>query len=215
MPEEKHEEVVPTGKPHDGHEAEEALNDPKAVQNAEDARHGEEIADSDLPPKQRAKKLRKLSDEELIALAEEAKKADHWLDVARRSQAEFDNAVKRIKREQQDDLKYAAASLVRDLLPVLDNLGRALQTSAQSKDFDALHQGVSMTSKLFIDTLAQRGITPIETEGKTFDPAVHEALMTANNPDLDDNVITMELERGWKMLDRVLRASKVQVNKKS
>ncbi|MCA8912530.1 MAG: nucleotide exchange factor GrpE [Planctomycetes bacterium] len=214
MPE-KHDEVIPKGKPHDGHEAEDALHDEAAMHTAEEAKHGEEIAESEyLPPKQRAKQLRKLKDEELIALAEEAKKADHWLDVAKRSQAELDNIVKRMKREHSDDLKYAAAGMVRDLLPVLDNLGRALQAAAQSKDFDALQQGVEMTNKLFIDALAKHGVTPIEAQGQPFDPAWHEALMTTSNPDLNNDVVAMELERGWKMLERVLRATKVQVNKK-
>lgn len=215
MPEEEHDEVVPQGKAHDGHEAEEALHDKEAIRNAEAARPAENIAESEqLTPKQRAKQLRKLSDDELLAMAEEAIKADHWLDVARRSQAELDNTVKRLKREHVDDRKYAAASLVRDLLPVLDNLGRALQAASQGKDFEALQQGVALTNKMFIDTLSQHGIKPIEAAGQPFDPAWHEALMTTNNPDLENDVVAMELERGWKMLDRVLRATKVQVNKR-
>lgn len=214
MNENKH-EVEAQGKPREGHEAEDALNDAEAMQTAEEARHGEEIAgDEDLSPKKRAKKLRKLSDEELLAIAEEAAKADHWLDVAKRTQAELDNTIKRLKREHSDDLKYANGSLVRDLLPVLDNLGRALQAGAQSEDFKSLFEGVNLTNKMFLEALARHNVTPIEAQGQPFDPAVHEALMTTNNPELDNNVVAMELERGWKLLDRVLRASKVQVNKK-
>ena len=215
MPEEAGNEVEPKGSPREGHEAEDALSDPEAMQTAKEARHGEEIVeDEELSPRKRAKLLRKLSDEELIALAEEATKASHWLDVAKRTQAELDNTLKRIKREHQDDLKYANASLVRDLLPILDNLGRALQAGANSEDFKSLFEGVSLTSRMFTETLSRHNIKPIDAEGQPFDPAVHEALMTANDPELDNNVVTMELEKGWKLLDRVLRASKVQVNKK-
>ncbi|MCG3184092.1 MAG: Protein GrpE [Planctomycetes bacterium] len=215
MAKEKADEVVPQGEPHEGHEAEQALHDKQAMHTAEEALHGEQIAgDEELPPHKRAKKLRKLSDEELLALAEQAAKAEHWLEVAKRSQAEMDNAIKRIKREAQDDLKYAAGSLTRELLPVLDNLARALQSARQAQDFKALADGVELTSKMFIDALARHGVTPIEALGQPFDPAVHEALMTTSNPELENNAVSMELERGWKLHDRVLRASKVQVNKK-
>ena len=215
MAKDKHNEVTPEGEAHEGHDAGEALHDAAAMHAAEEALHGEQIAeDENLSPKQRAKRLRKLDDEELLALAEQAARAEHWLEVAKRSQAEMENTIRRIKRESQDDLKFAAGSLVRELLPVLDNLSRALQASAQSKDFKSLFEGVELTNRMFTDALARHGITPIEAEGQVFDPAVHEALMTANNPDLDDNVVALELERGWRLHDRVLRASKVQVNKK-
>lgn len=213
MSENEH-EVEAKGEPREGHEAEDSLNDAEALRTAEEARHGEEIVEEDISPKKRAKKLRKLSDEELLALAEEAAKADHWLDVAKRTQAELDNTLKRVKREHSDDLKYANGSLVRDLLPILDNLGRAIQAGAQSEDFKSLFEGVTLTNKMFVEALARHNVTPIDADGQPFDPAVHEALMTTNNPELDNNIVAMEMERGWKLLDRVLRASKVQVNKK-
>lgn len=171
-----------------------------------------EPAEEELSPRRRAKLLRKLDDEALLAVADKAEQAEKWLDVARRSQAELDNAIKRLKREHQDDVKYAAASLVRELLPVLDNLGRALHAGGE---LEGLRQGIELTHKLFIEALAKVGVRPIEAEGQPFDPAHHEALMTANKPELEDNHVTMELEKGWKLHDRVLRASKVQVNKKA
>ena len=174
----------------------------------------EQAPEEELSPKKRAKKLRKLSDEELIALEDEAAKAAHWLDVARRTQAELDNTLKRLKREHADDLKYANAPLVRDLLPILDNLGRALKAGEKKEDFKGLFDGVSLTNKMFVEVLSNHKVTPIEAEGEQFDPAVHEAMLTTSNPELEDDVVAAELERGWKLLDRVLRASKVQVNKK-
>ena len=86
MPDNAGKEVEAKDEPRDGHEADDALHDPEAMRVADEARHGEEIAeDEDLSPRKRAKRLRKLNDEELIALGEEAAKADHWLDVARRT----------------------------------------------------------------------------------------------------------------------------------
>lgn len=215
MADNKPDEIEAKGQPEDGHEAEEALGDEDAIHTAEEARRGEEIAaEEDLSPRKRAKMLRKLPDDELLALADEARKADHWLDVARRTQAELDNTVKRLKREYDDSIRYAKSPLATDLLPILDNLGRALAAGLQNESFKGLYDGVNMTNKMFIDALARHGIEPIQAEGEKFDPSVHEALMTDSNPDVEDNVVTQELEKGWKMGERVLRASKVKVNKK-
>jgi molecular chaperone GrpE len=170
----------------------------------------EQAVDEQPQPADRANDLRSLSDEDLIALSEQAGQAAHWLDVARRAQAELDNTVKRLRRDAQEDMKYANAGLARDLMPVIDNLGRALK--AQSKA-DSLAEGVKLTHKQLLDALAKHGITPIEAQGKPFDPAFHEAVMAAKDPKLADNIVALELEQGWKMLDRVLRATKVQVNK--
>lgn len=211
----EHDEIEPKGEPREDHKAEEALEDKEAIRTAEEARHGEEIAaHEELPLKKRAKMLRKLSDEELVAIAEEAGKADQWLDVARRTQAELDNTVKRLKREHGDSLKYAKGPLAGDLLPIIDNLGRALAAGRESESFKGLYDGVNMTNKMFIETLARHGIEPIDAEGQKFDPNFHEALMTDSRDDVEDNVVTQELERGWRMGERVLRASKVKVNKR-
>jgi molecular chaperone GrpE len=209
MPEEH--EIDPQGKPREGHAADQALHDDDALNTAEEAHHAEEIGTNEnLPPHKRAKMLRKLADEELLALAEQAAKADHWLDVARRGQAELDNTIKRLRRESAEDQRYAQAGIARDLLPVIDNLNRALQAAPPD---DPMAEGVKLTARLLIEALAKHAITPIEALGKPFDPAFHEALMTTHRADLPDNAVAMELEQGWKMHDRVLRATKVQVNK--
>lgn len=204
-------EIDPKGKPREGHAADQALHEDEALETAQAAHHAEEVGtNEEVPPHKRAKQLRKLPDEELLALAEQAAKADHWLDVARRGQAELENTIKRLRREAQEDVRYAQGGVARDLLPVIDNLNRALQAAAPD---DPMAEGVKLTAKLLVEALAKHGITPIEALGKPFDPAFHEALMTTNRPDMPDNAVAMELEQGWKMHDRVLRATKVQVNK--
>lgn len=165
-------------------------------------------------PAERAEALRALPDEELLSLADQAAKSDHWLNVAKRNQADADNTLKRVRRDNEDALRYASGTLARDLLPVLDNLTRALQAAEKTKDFDGLFKGIQLTKKMFGDALAKNNIKPIEAENQPFDPAKHEAVMMANDETLDDNVVVDELERGWMLYDRILRAAKVSVNKK-
>lgn len=204
-----------TGEPaRDGKQAKEALADKKAAATAAKAQAGEEILDEHATRRQKANDLRALDDDQLLALAEEATKADHWLNVARRSQADADNTLKRVRREHEENQKYAATPLARELLPVLDNLQRAVTAAAAAKDFASLQAGVELTQKMFVDALARMSIKPIECMGKPFDPALHEALMMVNNSALDENAVAQELERGWRLHDRVLRAAKVAVNRK-
>lgn len=191
-------EPVPQGDLHEGDVAHEALAEKAAAAAAQPT----------------AEQLRALPDDDLLKLADEASRADHWLDVARRTQAELENTVRRLRRDSDDALKYANSGLAREMLPVLDNLSRALEAAAKSKDFEGLYKGVELTQKLFQDALARFGIQPIDTVGAVFDPAVHEALMTASRDDLANNAVAAEFERGYRLHDRVLRAAKVQVNKK-
>lgn len=167
---------------------------------------------------ERAGELRNMSDADLVGLQELAQERERFEDLARRSQAELDNTVKRIRREHSDFMKYSHTSIVRELLPVLDNLQRGIDAAEKSDDVAAevqsLLDGVKMTHKLFLEALAKHNVEPIDAHGEQFDPNLHEALMTANSDEHDDNTVVMQLEQGWKLLDRVIRAAKVQVNKK-
>lgn len=165
-------------------------------------------------PAERAQSLRELPDEELLALADQAAKSDHWLNLAQRTQADTENTIKRLRRDHEEAFRYASSGLARELLPVLDNLARALQAAEASKDFSGLFKGLQLTKKMFDAALERNDIKPIEAQGKPFDPARHDAVMTANDPGLGDNVVAAELEQGWMLRDRVLRAAKVSVNQK-
>lgn len=214
MSKDKNPNLDPKDAPHEGHAAAEALSDPKAQSTAQAAQAGESIAAEAASTAQKADELRALDDKSLVALAEEATRADHWLNVARRAQAEMENTIKRLAREKEDAVRYAGTYLARDLLPVMDNLTRALRAAETGKDFQALFKGIELTRKLLDDALARNAIKPIEAAGKPFDPAHHEAVMMAADDKLGDNVVAQEFERGWIMHDRVLRAAKVSVNKK-
>ncbi|MHC4840254.1 MAG: nucleotide exchange factor GrpE [Planctomycetota bacterium] len=176
----------------------------------------------DAPPEptieERAEELRAMTDEDICKLEDLARDRERYEDLARRSQAELDNTVKRIRREHGDFMKYAHSSIVRELLPVLDNLRRGIDAAEKSDDMatelKTLLDGVKMTYTLFLEALAKHDVEPISAQGEQFDPNLHEALLTASSDEHEDNIVVVELEQGWKLLDRVIRATKVQVNKK-
>ena len=175
---------------------------------------GEAIAGSDVPEARKAAALRQLPDADLLALAKRAAESEHWLDIARRSQAEFENAKKRLEREQAETAKYIVGSFAKELFAPIDNLERAMAASEKSKDFQALFDGLKLTHQAMLTSLANSGMRPIDAQGKPFDPNEHEALMMSNDAKLADNVVSQVFEKGWKLHDRVLRPAKVVVNKK-
>jgi molecular chaperone GrpE len=132
-----------------------------------------------------------------------------FLDRAARLQAEFDNFRKRNAKEQQDYRDYALAGALQSLLPILDSLDRALKTDAASlKDF---HDGIELIDKQFHDALAKLGVQPIPAEGETFDPNLHQAIQMVDTDEAEDNHVIDELQRGYKLRERLLRPAMVRV----
>jgi len=130
-----------------------------------------------------------------------------------RTQADFDNYRKRAQKDREDLMAYANQKLLVSLLPVLDNLDRALATATAPGD-EKLRQGVELTARSFREILTREGVTPIEAVGQPFDPNFHEAVMTVSSDEHYDDVVVAEFQRGYKLGDRVVRPSMVQVNKK-
>jgi len=136
-----------------------------------------------------------------------------YLDRAARIQAEFDNYRKRNAREQQDYREYALADALRQLLPILDSLDRALQTNAASvEDF---RSGIELIDKQFHDALAKLGVQPVAAEGESFDPNLHQAVQMVESEEAPDNTVIGELQRGYKLKDRLLRPAMVRVARNS
>ncbi|MFZ0311519.1 MAG: nucleotide exchange factor GrpE [Candidatus Korobacteraceae bacterium] len=132
-----------------------------------------------------------------------------FLDRAARLQAEFDNFRKRNAKEQQEYREYALAEALRTLLPILDSLDRALKTSAASvEDF---RSGIELIDKQFHDALAKVGVQPIPAEGEVFDPNLHQAVQVVETSETEDNHVIDELQRGYKLKDRLLRPAMVRV----
>jgi len=132
-----------------------------------------------------------------------------YLDRLARLQAEFDNFRKRNAKQQQDYRDYALADALQTLLPILDSLDRALKTNAASlEDF---HQGIELIDKQFHDVLSKLGVEPILAEGEAFDPNLHQAVQMVDTDEAEDNHVIEELQRGYKLKDRLLRPAMVRV----
>ncbi|MBC7185818.1 MAG: nucleotide exchange factor GrpE [Calditrichaeota bacterium] len=130
-----------------------------------------------------------------------------------RKAAEFDNYKKRVQREVADIVVNANADLVRALLPILDDMERALQQDPQTGTFEQFREGVRLIWEKMNRVLQERGLVPIEAVGHPFDPERHEALMQTESEGTPANTVVMEHQRGYEFQGRVLRPAKVVVSK--
>ncbi len=128
-----------------------------------------------------------------------------------RLRADFDNFRKRTERERAEINRYATASLVERLLPVLDNLERALSSVRPGVSADSLAEGVALTQRQLVEELRREGLRPVETVGRQFDPAVHEAVAAETGAEAPPNTVVQELQRGYYFGDRLLRPAMVRV----
>lgn len=133
---------------------------------------------------------------------------DTLLDRMARMQAEFDNARKRATKEQQDFRDYALADTIKAIIPALDSFDRALQTSREKSEF---RSGVELIYKQLQDTLAKLGVRAVPAKGEQFDPRYHEAVEMVDTQDAEDHQVLEELQRGYKLKDRLLRPAMVRV----
>ncbi|MGK9043589.1 nucleotide exchange factor GrpE [Mammaliicoccus vitulinus] len=126
--------------------------------------------------------------------------------------AEFENYKRRMKQESSIMKDYQAQRVLTDVLPALDNMDRALQQEGESEDFLTFKKGVNMVYNDLLRSLKDNGLEEIESYNQEFDPNVHQAVMQDSNPDFESGVVTEELQRGYKLKDRVLRPAMVKVN---
>jgi len=155
-----------------------------------------------------------ITPEAMDELKKKAGERDQYLDLAQRTRAEFENFQKRNRNDRELERKYAYFPLVRDLLPVLDNLDRALAASQEAGETGALAKGVAMVQSQFLDLLKRNGIVRIEAQDKPFDPNAHEAVMQKPSADCEPNTVLQVLENGFMLHDRVVRPAKVIVSAK-
>lgn len=164
-------------------------------------------------------KAPELSDAELFALAKErlcasCPQGKEASDVRLRALAEVDNIRKRMLREKDEAIRFAASNVLSDLLPSLDNLDLALEHARGQAACKDLLVGVEMTRKLLLDALKKHGLEPVGEVGEMFDPAFHEAMGTSPDPNVDDGAVCAILNRGYKLNGRLLRPARVIVCKK-
>ncbi|MDM8526396.1 nucleotide exchange factor GrpE [Desulfococcaceae bacterium HSG8] len=147
-----------------------------------------------------------------IEAAEQESRESH--DRLLRVSAEFENYKKRSAREMESFKKFANESIIKELLPVVDNLERAIDSSANLKDADnGIAEGVNMTLKEILKVFEKFGIKPIESIGEAFDPSLHEAVMQEESDEYPGNSVLRELQRGYTIHDRLLRPAMVIVSK--
>ncbi|MDI9230277.1 nucleotide exchange factor GrpE [Staphylococcus caprae] len=126
--------------------------------------------------------------------------------------AEFENYKRRIQNENQINKTYQAQGVLTDILPSIDNIERALQIEGDDESFKSLQKGVQMVHESLLRALKDNGLEEIQAEGQEFDPNLHQAVVQDDNPDFKSGEVTQELQKGYKLKDRVLRPSMVKVN---
>jgi molecular chaperone GrpE len=151
-----------------------------------------------------------LSPEEKIAELE-AQLAD-TRDQLLRKAADFENFRKRMNQEKQSAIEFANQSLLLDIIPVIDDFERAIQSAETSKDFTAFFDGVAMIEKRLTGQLEGKwGLKRFNSAGEPFDPNKHEALMMEKSPDIAEAVVQEDFIKGYTLKDRVIRAAQVKV----
>jgi molecular chaperone GrpE len=143
------------------------------------------------------------------ARAEAARLKDQWMRVA----ADFDNFRKRTRRDIDDARKGGREELLKELLPVFDNLERAMQSAGRAQDVKAVSDGLAMVLKQFVDVLGRVGITKVKTVGSSFDPQVHEAIQQVETNEHPVGTVVAEVQPGYVHGDRLVRAAMVVVAK--
>ena len=148
--------------------------------------------------------------QDLAAKELEAKKN---YDLYLRQVADLENFKKRVAREKEEAIRYGNEALVKDLLPVLDNLERAVEHAELGGNGKPLLAGIELVLKGFLEVLEKHGVTQISAKGEPFNPQKHEALAQVESTDHEPNTVVEELHKGYFMADRLLRPSLVSVAK--
>lgn len=126
--------------------------------------------------------------------------------------ADLENYRKRVRREREEDLKYAHVPLLADLLPVIDNLQRAIQAVPEDQQSSGIAQGVKLVEKQLLEVIARRGVEVIQAEGQPFDPNQHEAILQQPSDEVPPGTVLQQTQVGYRLHDRVIRPSQVIVS---
>ncbi len=150
-------------------------------------------------------------EEQLAAAREEVQK--NW-DLYLRQRADMENLRKRAKKEKEDMARFGNENIIREIVPVLDNLERAVEHAKQENSGgETLLQGVEMTLNMFTKGLEKFGVKPFDSIGETFDPSRHEAMGQLESADQEPNTVLQEMQKGYLLNDRLLRPALVMVAK--
>lgn len=150
-------------------------------------------------------------EEPLTELEEAKKEALENYDKYLRISAEFDNYKKRVQKDRTDLINYGNEKLIKELLPIIDSMERALNHVSNSEDIDAFVKGLKLIYEQLLVSLKKHGVERIESIGQEFDPNFHEAMMKVESDEIDDNKVVEEFEKGYLLNSRLLRPSKVSI----
>jgi len=176
-------------------------NEPKTPESEGKAQPGEESSLKDL--------TREELIERIAALQEDHEKAR---DLHLRSQAEMENMKKRHQKDKEDWRRFALEKLIKELLPVLDNLEKAIDHAHSGDSGDALREGVELTLKGLKEAMERVGLEEVQTEGEPFDPCFHEAISVQKDPEREAGTILQTFQKGYTLNQRLIRPSLVVVN---
>lgn len=168
-------------------------------------------AEKEKPKKKSPKKSDKKADELAKKLEEAEKKYNELDDKYFRLAAEYTNYQRRTSEEKDALYTSAVADTVEKLLPILDNIDRAITTAEQADNMEAVTEGIKKIAKDAADTFKKMGIEPIEAVGQSFDAAYHNAVMHVDDDSVGENIVVEEFMKGYKKGDKVIRYSMVKV----
>lgn len=174
----------------------------------EESRPQDEKAEEPKEERKEPSPLEKMQAE----LAEKSREAAEYFDKWLRLRAELENFKKRMQKEKADLMKFGNESLLRSMLPIVDNLERAVDHGKSGQENTSLLEGVEITLKQFFNTLERFGVKPISAVGEVFDPEKHEAVFQEES-DQEPNRVISEIQKGYLFHDRLLRPAKVIVSK--
>lgn len=182
--------------------------------------HGEVNAEDEIVKEPVEEVKENETSEPDVSIEEELKKKVEELeneaaslkDQMLRKQAELDNFRKRLLKDKEEAIKYSNANLLTDLITIIDDFERAIQSSSQSKDFDSFHSGIELIEKQFTGMLEKKwGLKRIKSVGEEFDPRMHEAIGMEESSEYETETVIEDYQKGYMLQDRVLRPAKVKV----
>lgn len=175
------------------------------TKNTVDGSDVEEAADlAEETPEEKIERL------EAALAAKEAEVAANW-DKFLRERADMDNLRKRFQKEKEDLLKYGNETLLLEILPAVDNLERALSHADDENCSSAINEGVRLTLSMLVSSLKKFGVSPVDSKGSPFDPAVHQAMSQVETEAQEPNTVVDEFQKGYMLNDRLLRPAMVTV----
>lgn len=156
----------------------------------------------------------KHQDPETESLKQEAGKAKEYLDQLLRLKADFENTKKRLERDKQDAIKYANEKLLLEILPIVDNLDRAMASLDEGHDPEKVKKGLHIAQGELHEVLLEHGVQVVKSVGEAFDPNMHEAVAVVESDEKEEGTVLDEIQKGYLLNGRLIRPSKVRITQK-